>query len=416
MDDIINRALKLRFPSKQYDAGTFLTERHRVHMSQPDVSIENYRSRIHHKLGQIVAKKKIIYLDLKYWINLRDVQLGRNKNTDYTKLLALLKSNTQRGLFICPLSAWTFEELLKQEDKATRLATANLIDELSLGVSYISHPELTRHEILRFIRKFSSIDQDTHSWPIRECIWTRLSSVFGDQIPVWPSTIPADQQLLVQKTSEDIQFLTGMEEIVQCFDQIEANTVQPQYDVADINSRKKSVRSTHKNFKSLFLAELMHSHKENEENLFAILSYLFELKTGEKEYPAVKNVPDSIRKEIEGLIYTAFKQEKITNELPSYHIPACLYAYVTWDTNRILQKNDTFDFLHAQMGIPYSDFFLTEENLRSMVCSNLLKIDKIYSTEVISKPEIAINRLSAIVQQNQSSATSSLSLHEELFS
>lgn len=416
MDDfIINKALKLRFPSRNYDSSEFLSERHQFHASQPGVSIDIYRSRILHKLGRIVSGRKIVYLDQKYWIKLRDVQLGRTHEKAYTDLLTLLKTHTASGIFICPLSTWVFEELLKQNDRATRLATAQLIDDLSLGVSYIPQPEMVRQEVVHFIRKFVPAFKSDTSWPIRECIWTRLVSVFGDRIPTWPETIPAEHQLVIQKTIEDINFLIPLTEIISSFDNTEANTIEPLYDVSEINARKKTVRSTHKNFKSLFLAELIHSHKEHEKDFFEVVSYLYELKTGHQESPPIQSIPDDLRLRMEDLIYTAFKEDKITNELPSYHIPACLYSYATWNTNRILKENDVYDFLHAQLGIPYSDFFLTDGGLKSDLCSELLRLDKIYQTVVISKPEIAIEKLRKIVMESESQSPDKPTLHEELF-
>ena len=76
-------------------------------------------------------------MDLRFWIFLRDVELGRNDNQELIKLLDRIKFLVDEGLVICPISETVFIELMKQSDHETRLATARLIDRLSLGVTLV---------------------------------------------------------------------------------------------------------------------------------------------------------------------------------------------------------------------------------------------------------------------------------------
>ncbi len=396
------------------DYEKFNDERWAIHRAHGDVTLEQYRCRLLHRFGQIVARKTIVYLDLKYWINLRKVVLGQPTELAYTALFEILQQAVNRGVLVCPLSFWVFEELLKQSDPATRKATAILIDKLSSGVAFMHHGEIVGQEVIHFIRTISPHYRDVKQWPIRECIWTRTFSFLGDRIPVWPETIPQSDQLLAQKNMEDFHFFIPLEDIIDDAAVITPESVKPGYDVADINRRKTQVRREHKSFKSMFLAELMHTIKENEDHWYSSMSYLQSLETGGPEEAIDVDALSELQKRPSiNLIYWLFKKDKAGNQLPSYHIPAALYAATSWDSNRQLTENDVFDFYHAQLAIPYSDLFLTESSLKALVCSRHLRLDEIYNTEIISDPNEAVTKLRLKFPSN--SDTSSEPILKELF-
>lgn len=390
----MNRSVMTSFARAGIDYETFTEQRWALHRAHGDVTVEQYRCRLLHTFGQIVSRKSIVYLDLKYWINLRKVVLRQPTNPAYTTLLDILQEAARCGVIVCPLSFWVFEELLKQGDSSTRKATARLIDELSSGVAFMHHGEIVGQEVLHFIRTISPRYQDVKQWPIRECIWTRTFSFLGDRIPVWPETIPQSDQLLVQKNMEDCHFFVPLEDLLEDADTIAPDSVKPMYDVADINRRKAQVRREHKSFKSIFLAELMHTIKENEDHWYSTMSYLQSVETGgPEERIDVDALSDLQKRPWRNLVYWSFQKDKVGNQLPSYHIPAALYAASSWDAKRQLTENDVFDFYHAQLAIPYSDLFLTDSSLKALVCSRHLKLDEIYNTEIISDPAEAVTRL-----------------------
>jgi hypothetical protein len=200
----VNNKCSAWFARYGFDYERFSEQRWSIHRAHPDVTLDQYRCRVLHRFGQIVSKKTIVYLDLKYWINLRKVLLSQQAQPEYVELYSVLIRAAERGRVICPLSFWVFQELLKQNDSETRTATARLIDQLSNGVAFMYHGEIVSQEILHFIRKTHPSYADVKQWPIHECIWTRTMSFLGDRIPTWDDTnIPQSDQLLVQKNWED---------------------------------------------------------------------------------------------------------------------------------------------------------------------------------------------------------------------
>ncbi len=375
------------------DHETFSDERWAIHRANSHIPLEAYQCRVLHRFGQIVAQKILVYLDLKYWINFRKMQLGQRVDPAYAALLEILITQVNAGAVVCPLSFWMFEELLKQGDLATRKATARLIDQLSNGVAFMHHGEIVGQEIIHLIRTLSPQYRDVKQWPIRECIWTRTFSFLGDRIPVWPKSIPQSDQLLVQKHMEDVNFFVPLEELIDETTVIKPDSVRSGYDVADINRRKEQVRREHTSFKSMFLAELMQTVKENEEHWYDTIAYLYSLESGKEEKINVDSLSELEKRPARNLIYFLFKKNRIISELPSYHIPAALYAATSWDGQKQLTENDVFDYYHAQLAIPYCDFFLTDSSLKSLVCSQHLKFDQIYNIDIISNPNEALVRL-----------------------
>jgi len=386
--------IKKWFARHGFDYDNFSKRRWSIHRQNGNVTLDQYRCRLLHRYGQIITTKTLIYLDLKFWINLRKVVLGNQQITEYAQIYFLLKSAVEAGTAVCPLSFWIFEELIKQTDLNTRMATVRLIDELSSGVAFMAHGQIVRQEVLHFIRKVTPQPENIKNWPIHECIWTRTASFLGDKLPVWPiTTFQASDQLLIQKNIEDLNFFMPLEEFLSDLGIIPESDLYKGYNVDDINQRKAAVRKQHASFKSLFLAELMHTIKENEEHWFEAMSYLHYLESGIDDAIDANKLTEIQKLPARNLIWYGFEKNKITDELPSYHIPAGLYAAASWDTNRHLTDNDVLDFHHAQLAIPYCDVFMTEVGLRTLVTGGNLRLDKIYNTIVIADPQEALGYL-----------------------
>ncbi len=386
-----------------FDHDQFSKQRWQLHRAYPNVTLNQYRCRILHRFGQIVSAKTIVYLDLKFWINLRKVLLGQEVGREYIDLYAWLTEAVETGSIVCPLSFWIFEELLKQTDFESRKSTARLIDLLSDGVAFMPHGEIVGQEVLHFIRKVSPQYADCKQWPIHECIWTRTMSFLGDQIPVWPGTgIPESDQLLVQKNLEDTNFFIPLEGgLMNNIEAVPPEMLYAGYNVDEINRRKQQVRREHPSFKSLFLAELMHTIKENEDHWYEAMTYLHFLETGTQESVDVDALSEPMKRAARNLVWFAFKENKVTDELPAYHIPAGLYAASCWDHGKKLTKNDVLDFHHAQLAIPYCDVFLTDKSLRSLACSSHLRFNEIYDTAIIAGPGEALAHLKEKCSKDQ---------------
>ena len=142
-------------------------------------------------LGEKLVGKRAVYLDTNYWIRLRDANRGRKGTQKTVDLLRLLRHGVARGTLFCPISEAVFIELMKQEDPSSRVSTAALIDDLSLGVTLIQESERIITEIEYFLYAAS---KRTKRYPLQYLVWSKVPYVLGlihpttrklDSAPIW---------------------------------------------------------------------------------------------------------------------------------------------------------------------------------------------------------------------------------------
>lgn len=179
----------------------------------PGISLEAYVREKQIALAKSLEGKKAIYLDIKFWIILRDVVRELRTDTTEKELLQLLRAGVQRNLLFCPISDSTFGELLKKVDLKCRQVTANLIDELSLGVSLIPYDMRARTELAHF---FHAARTPNAVHPLKHLVWTKLAYVFGSIHPKNTVFSPL-QELALQKMFFEDMWKISMREMIDRF-------------------------------------------------------------------------------------------------------------------------------------------------------------------------------------------------------
>jgi len=182
-------------------------DRHKV---EPEVSVDAYLRRLRINLGKLLDGKISIYLDKRFWILIRDVAIGRNSGDHSARLLEGLRALVGSGCGFCPISESLFMELLKQEDLATRRATAALIDELSLGVTLSLLDERVGTELAHFLYSHESLDS---VYPLRWLVWNKLCYVLGAVHPTSTAFEPYEERL-IQKAFVDHLWQVPLVEII----------------------------------------------------------------------------------------------------------------------------------------------------------------------------------------------------------
>ena len=113
-------------------------------MAHPDVSIEAHIGKCCQALSDDLAERTPVYLDLRFWVIAREVRSGIRTDPRERKLVHHLERLAHQGRIFCPISATSFLELMKIGDDARRQATLEVIEELSLGVSFTGRLHRTR--------------------------------------------------------------------------------------------------------------------------------------------------------------------------------------------------------------------------------------------------------------------------------
>ena len=143
-------------------------------------------------LGTEATQRRAIYLDMKYWIKLRNASRDKSNTTDH-QLLSILRKGIAKGVVFCPISEAVFLEVMKQQDLTSRLATAQLIDELSLGTTLALERERIRTEIEYFMYWAAGRRKQQ---PMEYWVWRRLGYVLGFVHPELVGLDPAISALL----------------------------------------------------------------------------------------------------------------------------------------------------------------------------------------------------------------------------
>jgi hypothetical protein len=344
------------------------------HRNNPDVSLQSYMRLKRIQLGVTVASVQRIYLDMRFWILFRDVSLGRSADNATSELLAFLKLSVSQGRSVCPISESVFSELLKQSDDSTRLATAQLIDELSQGITLIPfHDRICQELCNSFYYQAGAIDLI----PIQELVWTKLIYVLGEVHPS-NTSFPKQEELVIQKAFADHIWNVPLSEMMTSLSDPPTGLDWDSM-AAKLNTGNRAHYSTIRNYAQVFRIEF-----EGGLSLF-------------------RNEMDALSKEIDQRGYKELgaelknmsnnkKFEAFALSVPTLYISSACHAAVRWNKQRNLVGNDLFDFHHAQAALAYCDVFLTEKPLSDMLGQHHLGLAK-FKCKTFWSPSVALTWL-----------------------
>ncbi len=356
------------------------------HLASPDVTLEAHVRRCHAGLDEELRPRRIIYLDTKYWIILRDVVAGIRTAHPETELLDALRRLVSTGRAFCPLSDSTFMEMLKQRDERTRIATAKIIDELSLGVALIPFEQRVAMELRTFIYGHC---RDLGTPEPQRLPWTKLCYVLGVMHP-HETEFDASVELAIQKAFFDHMWSLSLSEMV---DRLGGKELPPDRHprlAEQLNAgNAKHVGDLH-SFRKTYIIEAQGAAEVYASIAMEIARDLQKLTTGTS--PSGENsAADAKAVRIwTNILLAALKQDKFKVVLPSLHINTCLHASVRWNKLQQLEANDFEDFRHACSALGYCDLFLTERRLKAMVTANHLALDRQYDCKVAATIQDAL--------------------------
>ncbi|MGK3496173.1 hypothetical protein [Citrobacter youngae] len=349
-----------------------------LHRKQPDVTLEQHVRRKRLELGIEVTNKYKIYLDLRFWILLREVELGRNNNQNLIQLLHRIKCLVDDGVGICPISETVYVELMKQSDNKTRLATAKLIDRLSLGVTLIVNPARINQELCSAIYSLAGAE---NLIPLEHLVWTKLSNIFGEIHP-HQTSFGLSEELVIQKSFFDHMWNVSLTEMMNYIDFESWKQSDWQKTADNLNLGNKENASEIKSYQHAYRIEFeggLSLFKEELQQLF-------------------KNADNAGYNKLEVNSENLSEQErfrKFSKLVRTLHISACCYAAVRWDQKRKLTGNDLLDFHHAEAALGYCDLFLTENPLKTLVSQKNLELRHDFSCIVESSVIGGLNVLDA---------------------
>ncbi len=364
------------------------------HASEPEKTVDSYIKEKKLELSEWINQRKKVYLDTKFWLLLRDAHLSRDNQPGLHDLLKFMTGGVLAGKLICPICEDVFQEVIKQSDEVTLRATVALIDNLSAGVSLLSHEERLEAEVLYFLRSCTHpIEKLYHP---HDLVWTKLSYTSGMDIPFNELFSEAENRL-IQKAFIDQMWNMSLQEMIGLIGLDRLLTYPHMPDFSHfLNEEKDCYIAEKADFKNIFLTELGYILLREEKRFGGMFTYLFEKEHGyapQSEEVQSTNSGRLFAKQI----YNVFKLQKAGNNLPAIEIEAGIHAQLIYDKTRRYKANDIYDINHAIAALPYCDYFFTEKNLREFIVRKNLAYDTKYNCTVVSSIIDAVSEIHQIV-------------------
>jgi hypothetical protein len=352
-----------------------------------DIELHSRQKKI--DLAHSLTGRRKFYLDMCFWISLRDADLGVNVEPTVHEMLHHIRRAVMDGRIVCPISEAVLSELMKQPfTRERRCATASLIDELSLGVSLASQKVILGTEIYSFLLRAQG---GAECYAVQELIWTKVAYAFGDIYPVVREP-PTEQERAHQKSVYDYGWdMTCRDWMTAAGDQhaLPNGFGELCKSTNDLNAQHENELSSFANTYDIELRGII----ELVGNLVAeIICHQFDERATKRparlseEWALLVNYGRN-------LLYHAIKQKQGRDALRTIHIYASIHAAMRWDKKRKFKVNDYHDFSHALAALSYFDAFFTEGPLHTLVTANHVKLDRVNNCKVISNVKAAVELL-----------------------
>lgn len=351
------------------------------------MSVERYAHSRKVELGRSLLKRRKVYLDARFWIILRDTASGARAGSNDRKLLHHLQRGVRSGQLVCPISTDMLMKLEKQpKTPGRRQATAEVIDELSMGVSAIDPRTLLGTEVHRLLLEARG-GFDLH--PMQELIWTKAAYALGDVYPIL-SGIDNELQVHIPKDFYDHLWRRPVVEIAQTM----SDDPQERRDMARLTAETNENNSRHRDdlrsFGDAYDTELRGIVEVAGEIAADVAAELANREAGGKLTPTVDERASSVNM-CRNLLYHAMLKSEYRTKLRTIHIGASIHAGMRWDKDRKFKVNDWHDFGHAGIALGYCDAFLTEKSLHHLVTRPQLDLEKINGCRVASNIRDAVD-------------------------
>lgn len=363
-----------------------------AHRASPEIDFKRHIRNRQIELANSLRERRAIYLDIKFWISLREADTA-GANCPYGELLQALRQAVSTGRAFCPISDSSFLEVFKQSDPVTRRKTAELIDELSLGVTIIPFDLRVGTEISHLLHAARTPNQ---VFALDELVWTKLSNVLGYYNPP-VRMFDAATGRAVEKAFFDHMWTTPLVEMERLIGGSMSQGDQKHHArLADkLTQSIQEQAAGLKSFDQAYEHELvgvLDLYAGHAANTLCDMAPPWLGSRPERESDEYRD----IERHCLSLLVGAMRTERGKATLRTLHIETCMHAAVRWNKGQKFKANDFFDYQHAAAAVGYCDAFFTERSLCSVLTRSDLALDKRYRCTVVSTPETALEYVNAI--------------------
>lgn len=357
--------------------------------------IERYVRDRQIQLGGDLRGVKKVYLDVNFWIYLREAEAGKPGSPDHLELLSLLKEGVSSGRILCPISEITFFEVMKQTPAdERRFATAAIIDKLSRGIALMAEQDRIATEIAHFIYRYA---QPGELHDLEELVWTKIGLCFGQEYP-FVEGLHEEAQFDLQCDFFDHVWKQSLSALIVHLstvpfdDRGEVERLATKLD-AQIKAHQGQLLS----FARTYRDEISGAVDAVGHLISDILADIAE-KAGKAPLPIGSPAQVQCVQIAKNLLVGAFDNGKAVPHLRTLHAMANLHAGLRWNRRTMFVGNHFYDFSHASGAIGYCDAFFTEGFLANLINSNHIRLDARYGCATTNLAENAIHLVRKILE------------------
>lgn len=351
--------------------------------AQSSVSLDRYMRSQKADFGRWVNQRLRIYLDMRFWIDCERGRFEPEKYPQQARLYRILCSLVRSQKAICPLCDTVFTEAMRGSP-VSREKLAAVADELSLGVTLEPFEQLSRLELIHWLRSTTGFGGELH--PRQDMAWIRAGHIMGIMLP-YNTPFDPKTELAIQKSMLDLITDMPFSLVVK---QLNHAGNWKSRDYTDYAARATEEQERHKkdfkSFQDVFAIEVTGSMEAYIQELGDLILYLYKEEHPNDGLPTAAEVTESGRV-LENILRFGIREGKLGKEFPFIHIGAGLHALVRY-RNEPVRKGDIYDFMHARTALPYCNYFLTEKRLGNLLtdkqlryvaydCKVLWKVDEI---------------------------------------
>lgn len=328
------------------------------HAESPAVSFEAYRRRRYDELNAWVRGRRSVYLDMKYWIWLREPE--RSPFPAETNALRMaLNHGVQTGRLFCPVSYPAFVELMRINPIELRLRQAQVMDALCAGVAIRNGFDMAEIEFCEF---FGRNLPTLRAIPYRvESVWCPVGQMVVEKY-LYHDELPAAVMERCRKVMLDVIWEKRMADYAV----LEGLPEHPRDTATRVNAERQSYPRGQQSFSELFAAELngaLDVMSPRIEEQFVSVAGIFGVHpTADERVQA-----GAYRHVWINLFREAVTRGLDANAIPSLRVRSALHAAIRMDDRRPFRENDLDDIAHSAVAVSYSDLFLTERSFAELL-------------------------------------------------
>lgn len=367
--------------------GPIFRERFEFHLATPFVSSDQYRLHRDCQRGQRALSSTRIYVDTNHWIGLRDVHRGISAKASYVRLLEVLQQLTKARRAVVVLSDQLITELCHQADSESREATAEVIDELSDGVTIVG---FDRRVVLETLQWAHASLHNSNPLPLLT-VWTTLPNAIQSR-EYHLVGVPPALSIAFTKTIEDVNETLRLGDLLPSPDRLFFPMSDSQMFALSLTANKEKGQLGSLRFEDFF-------HEEADRYLSTIVPKMPPEVTSElhKLVDAYDSRDDDLVSGVKRVFWAQNRAGSHPQALPGLRIVAGCAGRISTEPGRRFKRGDQGDIFHGAAALPYCNVFLTDAPMRHLITSSPTDLASRYQCSVIDDPIKAADHLQRLV-------------------